>query len=43
MQGIPQQLEAPWNRYDSVSFAAAFAGNANFIHIFGGQLARLAT
>lgn len=38
IQGILQQIEAAWNRYDSVSFAAAFAEDANFIHIFGGQL-----
>jgi uncharacterized protein (TIGR02246 family) len=35
---ILQQLEAAWNAYDSVSFAALFAEDANFIHIFGGQL-----
>jgi uncharacterized protein (TIGR02246 family) len=35
---ILQQLETAWNRYDSVTFAAAFAEDANFIHIFGGQL-----
>ena len=38
IQGILQQLETAWNRYDSVSFAAAFAEDANFIQIFGGQL-----
>jgi uncharacterized protein (TIGR02246 family) len=38
MQEILQQLESAWNRYDSVSFATAFADDANFIHIFGGQL-----
>jgi uncharacterized protein (TIGR02246 family) len=38
IQGILQQLETAWNRYDSVGFAAAFAEDANFIHIFGGQL-----
>ena len=38
IQGILQQFETAWNRYDSVSLAAAFAGDANFIHIFGGQL-----
>ncbi len=38
MQGILQQLETAWNRYDSISFAAAFAEDATFIHIFGGQL-----
>jgi uncharacterized protein (TIGR02246 family) len=36
--GILQQLETAWNRYDSVAFAASFAEDANFIHIFGGQL-----
>ena len=38
IQGILQQLETAWNRYDSISFASAFAEDANFIHIFGGQL-----
>jgi uncharacterized protein (TIGR02246 family) len=38
IQAILQQLEAAWNAYDSVSFAALFAEDANFIHIFGGQL-----
>jgi uncharacterized protein (TIGR02246 family) len=38
IQQILQQLEIAWNHYDSVGFAAAFAENANFIHIFGGQL-----
>jgi len=38
IQGILQQLETSWNRYDSNSFASAFAEDANFIHIFGGQL-----
>ena len=38
IQGILQQIETAWNRYDSVSLAAAFAENANFIQIFGGQL-----
>ncbi len=38
IQGILQQLEIAWNRYDSVSFAGAFAEDATFIHIFGGQL-----
>jgi uncharacterized protein (TIGR02246 family) len=38
IQAILQQLETAWNAYDSVSFAAWFAENANFIHIFGGQL-----
>ena len=38
IQGILQQIETAWNRYDSVSLAAAFAENANFIQIFAGQL-----
>jgi uncharacterized protein (TIGR02246 family) len=38
IQEILQQMDTAWNRYDSVSFAAVFAEDANFIHIFGGQL-----
>ena len=38
IQGILQQIEGAWNRYDSVSLAAVFAEDANFIQIFGGQL-----
>jgi uncharacterized protein (TIGR02246 family) len=38
IQGILGQIEAAWNRYDSVSLAAVFAEDANFIQIFGGQL-----
>ncbi len=38
IHGILQQLETAWNRYDSISFASAFAEDATFIHIFGGQL-----
>lgn len=38
IQGILQGIEAAWNRYDSISFASVFAEDANFIHIFGGQL-----
>src|SRR5205823_1329217 len=38
IQGILQQIVTAWNRYDSVSLAAAFAEDANFIQIFGGQL-----
>ncbi len=38
IQGILKQLEVAWNDYDSVRFAAFFAEDANFIHIFGGQL-----
>jgi len=37
IQGILQQIETAWNRYDSVSFAAVFAEDANFINIYGGQ------
>jgi uncharacterized protein (TIGR02246 family) len=38
IRGILQQLETAWNHYDSISFAAAFAEDANSIHVFGGQL-----
>jgi hypothetical protein len=38
IQGILQQIETSWNRYDSISLAAAFAEDANFIQVFGGQL-----
>ena len=38
IQGILQQIETAWNRHDSISLAAVFAEDANFIHIFGGQL-----
>ena len=38
IQAILQQFENAWNAYDSVSLAALFAEEANFIHIFGGQL-----
>jgi uncharacterized protein (TIGR02246 family) len=38
IEGILQQIETAWNRYDSVSLAAVFAEDANFIQIFGGQL-----
>jgi uncharacterized protein (TIGR02246 family) len=38
IQDILKQLETAWNAYDSTSFAAAFAEDANFIQIFGGQL-----
>ena len=38
IQAILQQFEMAWNVYDSVSLAALFAEDANFIHIFGGQL-----
>ncbi len=38
IQAILQQIEAAWNAYDSVSIAALFAEDANFIQIFGGQL-----
>ena len=38
IQEILKQLEIAWNGYDSMSFAASFAEDANFIQIFGGQL-----
>jgi uncharacterized protein (TIGR02246 family) len=38
IQGILKQLEKAWNSGDSEAFAAPFAVDANFIHIFGGQL-----
>ncbi len=38
IQGILQQMESAWNRYDSGGFAALFVEDANFIQIFGGQL-----
>jgi len=38
IQDILKQLETAWNASDSVSFAASFAEDANFIQIFGGQL-----
>jgi uncharacterized protein (TIGR02246 family) len=38
IQDILKQIEAAWNSYDSVSLAALFAEDANFIQIFGGQL-----
>ncbi|HSB13526.1 MAG TPA: SgcJ/EcaC family oxidoreductase [Bryobacteraceae bacterium] len=38
IQDILKQFEAAWNRYDSVGIGALFAEDANFIHIFGGQL-----
>ena len=38
IQAILQQFETAWNAYDSVSIAELFAEDANFIHIFGGQL-----
>jgi len=37
VQAILQQFETAWNAYDSVSLAALFAEDANFIHIFGGS------
>ncbi len=38
IQGILQQIETAWNRYDSVSLAAAFAEDANFIQYLWGSL-----
>ena len=36
LHGMVYQLEAAWNAADSVSFAALFAEDADFIHILGG-------
>jgi uncharacterized protein (TIGR02246 family) len=38
IQNIVKQLEIAWNGYDSVGWAAFFTEDANFIHIYGGQL-----
>jgi uncharacterized protein (TIGR02246 family) len=38
LQEILIHLENAWNAGDSASFAAQFVEDANFIHIFGGQL-----
>jgi uncharacterized protein (TIGR02246 family) len=38
LHDIVKQLEAAWNESDSNGFAAPFADDATFIHIFGGQL-----
>jgi uncharacterized protein (TIGR02246 family) len=38
IQDLVKGLEDAWNAYDSKSFAAPFAEDANFIQIFGGQL-----
>jgi uncharacterized protein (TIGR02246 family) len=35
---IVKQMENAWNASDSNGFAAPFVDDANFIHIFGGQL-----
>src|SRR6266576_7161652 len=40
IQGILQQIETAWNRYDSVSLAAAFAEDANFIPNLWGTVGR---
>src|SRR5207245_5664824 len=40
IQGILQQSESAWNRYDSVSLAAAFAEDANFIRYLWGTVGR---
>jgi uncharacterized protein (TIGR02246 family) len=37
IEAMLQQMEAAWNAYDSVSIAALFAEDANFIQIFGGS------
>ena len=38
LRGILRQLETAWNASDAAGFAAQFAEDATFIHIFGGQL-----
>lgn len=38
IEGILKQLEGAWNTSDSRAYAAPFAEDAQFIHIFGGQL-----
>jgi uncharacterized protein (TIGR02246 family) len=38
IERIVQQLESAWNAHDGARFAAAFADDAHFIQIFGGQL-----
>ena len=38
IQDIVKQFEDAWNRSDSAGIAALFAEDANFIHLFGGQL-----
>ena len=38
IHNILSQLETAWNTSDSQGFAACFAEDATFIHIFGGQL-----
>ena len=38
LRNIPQRLIDAWNVYDAKAFAAPFAENAVFIHIYGGQL-----
>jgi uncharacterized protein (TIGR02246 family) len=35
---VVAQLETAWNGSDGNGFAAPFAEDANFIHIFGGQI-----
>jgi uncharacterized protein (TIGR02246 family) len=35
---ILKQLEAAWNASNSKTFAALFAEDANFTHIYGGQV-----
>ena len=38
IEAIIKQFEIAWNAYDSVSIAALFVEDANFIQIYGGQL-----
>src|SRR5215471_16771700 len=38
IDNILKQLETAWNAGDSANFVAPFAEDANFIHIYGGQM-----
>src|SRR5262245_34200072 len=38
LRNLVQQLQDAWNAADSNAFAAPFAENCAFIHIYGGQL-----
>ena len=37
LRDIVAQLEAAWNRADSVAWANHFAEDADFVHVFGGH------
>lgn len=38
IRDVINRLETSWNAGDSTAFAASFVEDADFIHIFGGQL-----